>query len=73
MQSKFKATVRHDMGRRRTLKKRNVLLSSYGVRLFTVCLALGAAYKFNKTFVNPPEYSSKEQAEKAQLSNKFGL
>ena len=48
------------MGKRRTLKKKNVLLKLYGVRVLTVVALIGAGWKFNKVFINPPEYATEE-------------
>ena len=62
---------RHDLNRRRTLKKKYVLLSQYGRRVLVLSYFGFLAYGFNKHFLNPPEYTSKEEEEKSRL--KFGL
>ena len=63
--------LRHDLNRRRTLKRKHLLLKEYGIRMLTVCYFGFGAFAINKYFLNPPEYASKEEEEKSH--SKFGL
>jgi hypothetical protein len=59
--------IRHDLGRRRTLKKKSELLKTYGMRALFMAYALYGAAMFNKHILNPPEYASEEE-EKSKLA-----
>jgi|TARA_B110000285_G_C14861929_1_gene484964 hypothetical protein len=59
--------IRHDLGRRRTLKKKSELLKQYGMRALFMAYALFGAAMLNKHILNPPEYSSEEE-EKCKFS-----
>lgn len=62
--------VKHDLQRRRTLKHKSVLLKQYGVYALTLSYATFCGYCLHK-WLNPPEYKTQEEREKAQL--KFGI
>ena len=59
--------VRHDINKRRTLRRKNDLLKTYGVRCLAVSYSLLAMYMFNN-WLHPPEYRSEEEAE-SKISN----
>ena len=58
--------LRHDLGRRRTLKSRYVLLRQYGVYVVTACFLGMVGFTINKKFFNPPEFESKEEKKKSE-------
>ena len=62
--------VKHSLERRRTLKHKNVLLKQYGVWALSCTYLLFGIYQAHK-WMNPPEYRTEEEREKAQA--KFSL
>ena len=62
--SSIKGGVRHDLTRRRTLKKKYTLLHQYGMRCMYMFIVGYGAYMANK-WVNPPEYRNEEEQRKA--------
>ena len=61
---------RHDITRRRTLKKKHELLWHYGANVLFTSVFFFAGYCVYRKF-NPREYSSEEEEQKSQ--QKFGM
>lgn len=56
----MKGGVRHDINKRRILRKKSDLLRSYGVYTLSISFAFFGIYCFNN-WMNPREYQSKEE------------
>ena len=55
--------VRHDLTRRRTLKRKSELLRQYGIWTLVGCYGMLGAYWFNR-WMHPREYTSEEEQTK---------
>ena len=62
--------ARHDLSRRRTLKKKSVLLKQYSL-YFLATLSFGFVVHLVNKKINPVEYRSAEEQEKAEIP--YGL
>ena len=62
--------ARHTLTRRRTLKKKSVLLKQYGFRSIVAIVGLLGIHMINKR-INPPEFKSQEEQQKSEM--RFGL
>ena len=58
--SSIKGGVRHDLSRRRTLKKKYQLLHQYGLRCMYVSIFMLLGHMVNKR-MNPPEFRNEEE------------
>jgi hypothetical protein len=56
----MKGGVRHDINKRRILRKKSDLLKTYGIYSLSVCYGMYVMYWFNKRLY-PTEYSSEEE------------
>ncbi len=56
----MKGGVRHDINKRRTLRKKSDLLRSYGLYVLTFSYGILGIYWFNK-WMYPKEYKSEEE------------
>ena len=63
--SSVKGAARHDLSRRRTLKRKSDLLKGYGFRCIVFSCFSFLVYLANKK-INPPEYRDEEEQEKAE-------
>ena len=56
----IQGAARHDLSRRRTLKKKSVLMNQYGFRALVLLIGGFTVHMINKR-INPPEFKSEEE------------